>query len=412
MKSVFYLRLVQQDAFPLGTAECYYLVQTYNLYPCAKSETSMGTANLQSWVYTGGYGIGTMNINPDEKSPFFLTAFGQYPSLSTGGYDFGLQHDTIGVIGGNNILTGKATVVVVSCPKDTYKLTLEYTVVENWGPTQYTHQNFLFKNRQAYVNQVNPNDPRSIYRLGQYDMYSLATGTLVGKIYYQVYGDSLTNTGIGYEVLSMDDSIFFANIQASYTDILSPTTKLKNVQGCIAGGQRFVSYINYGNFYYNLFPRTTDVAMGFYYNTTSSLQPLVTHTIPVLFTDKQTQVFVISSGGNPQSVIRLGVFSMLNPETKQRVGSAYFQTYVLSETDGIGFTMYQFENGGLLFGSYLTTLTNPFDPQSISSPEVSITCTSGAPFQDTNWGYARSVNLSETDRLTTFILGINTSTPL
>jgi hypothetical protein len=262
------------------------------------------------------------------------------------------------------------------------------------------------------VNKENPKDPRSIYRLGQYDMYSLQTGSIVGKIYYQVYGDSLNNTGIGYEVLYMNDSIFFANIQPNYTDILSPSTKLKSVKGCISGGQRFVSYINYGSFYYNIFPQTTDVAMGFYYNTTSSTQPVTTHKFVALLTEKQTQIFVFSDSGNPQAVIRLGKFTMVKPDTKETLGTAYFQTYVVSETDGIGFFIYQFEEGGILFGSFLTTLEDPFDPESATTPEVSITCTSGEQFQDTNWGYAEGRNVSGTDILTTFFLGNNTSTPL
>ena len=412
MKKDFYLRLVEQDAFPIGTEDCYYLIQTYYLYRCPQSQVPTGTANLQSWVYTGGYGIGTMNIVPSNNKPFFFTAFGQFPTLSSGGYDFSFVYETIGVLGGNNILTGKTTIKKIACPKNTFKLTLESSVVENWEPTQYTHQSFLFKDREAYVNQVSQQNPRSIYRLGQYDMYSLQTGSLVGKIYYQVYGDSLTNTGIGYEVLYMKDSIFFANIQPSYTDILSPTTILKSVEGCITGGQRFVSYINYGSFYYNIFPQTTDVAMGFYYNTTSSSQPVTTRQFRALLTDKQTQVFVFSSSGNPQSVIRLGKYTMVEPDTKETLGIAYFQTYVVSETDGIGFFVYQFEEGGILFGSFLTILENPFEPESTASPEVSITCTSGEQFQDTNWGYTRGRNVSETDILTTFYLGNNTSSPL
>ena len=413
MKTVFYLRLNQQDAFPLGAAECYYLVQIYDMYLCPQSKCSIGTANLQSWVYTGGYGIGAMNLNPTDKKPFFLTAFGQFPTLASGGYDFRFLYQTIGVLGGNNILTGNANVETITCPKDTYQLTLKYTQVENWDPTQYTHQSFLFKNRQAYINQINPQDPRSIYRLGQYDMYSLQTGSPVGKIYYQVYGDAITNTGIGYEVMYMNDSIFFANILPTYTNILDPTLPLKKVEGCITGGQRFVSYINYGSFYYNIFPYTTDVAMGFYYNTTSSTQPIITHQFSALLTDRQSQVFVFSSSGNPQSIIRLGKYTMVDPkDTTQKLGTVYYQSYVVSETDAIGFRIYQFDEGGILFGSQLTTLGDPFDPDSFAAVEVSITCTHGKQFQDTNWGYTSSQTLIGNDQLTTFRLGINTSTPL
>jgi hypothetical protein len=282
-----------------------------------------------------------------------------------------LVHGPTALIGG---LRGKKIASKTSRAEFLYEndeLILQLVVfLEEPDAVGLSQLHMLNTNKKTFTTQFEPGNVLTTLRVGSFDIQDLSSplDDYLGKYLWQSYPSS-TKTGFGQNAIVTKKMCLFSYYIVSYvSSITDPETKVQNVCGVIAGGQKYLSYAQTGRFYYHNFPPTLNETYDFYFTQKD------TENIEQWQVSLKTTKITIVPEPTLEGTYILSEYDieMLFQKNILR-GKGYSTVFIAQQEKGIGRGVFQLFQYGCLFFSLLDEYENPFDPLSKGNVKYCIT---------------------------------------
>jgi hypothetical protein len=344
---------------------------------------SVGTAIANVFITPRGIGSGLLYLSfDDQKDAIYIACLCSYTEAM-------LSFVGGAIIGGHGIYENFSGGSVTFVNKKTGVMLKLHALSKDIFQGQTLFQNYIMTNKKVYTTYIQAGNPNTIFRVGSYDVQNLNENVPIARLYFAAY-DENTTRGIGSQLFINDNQLFFIYYLAGYTSIIDPSTVLKSIRGCIAGGQKTAQYIQTGIFSFHTFPSPIEKFTYFYKE--KDQFDFFQHD-RVIAANRETTVIPTK---DVFGTIRFGYFELYtSTDDSDLVGYLYFSTFITDKRLGFGQGVFAFNTGDQLFYSFQNNPENPLDP---ASRTITTGCLTGrtGQYSSITWGTTDWTTTSDT----------------